>query len=80
MQNIKDFKRAIKRIDKWLNVEKTWTFALLGLAVAGSIAVICNIFLCKYMKCLRSNQLNMQTGFSEELNMVLIQKKLLHHC
>ena len=55
----KDFRRAIKRIDKWLNVEKTWTFALLGLAIAASIAFICNIFLCKYMKCFRANQSNM---------------------
>ena len=57
----KDFEKAMSKVNKWMSIEKAWTFILLALAISGTIAFVCNMFLCKYMKCLKSNQSSMRT-------------------
>ena len=57
----KDFEKAMSKIDKWMSIEKAQTLILLALAIAGTIAFVCNMFLCKYMKHLKSNQSSMRT-------------------
>ena len=60
----------MKGINKWLDVQKDWTFILLGLAIIGIIAFVCNLFLCKYVKRVRNNQTNMEMNvrWQEENN------------
>ena len=54
------FDKAMKGINKWINIQKDWTFILLELAIIGIIAFVCNLFLCKYVKRVRNNQTNME--------------------
>ena len=54
------FDKAMKGINKWIYVQKDWTFILSGLAVVGIIAFVCNLFLCTYVKQVRNNQTNME--------------------
>ena len=56
-----DFDTALKRINKWMSIEKTWTFVLLGLAIIGACAFVCNLFVCKHLKHLKSKQSSMRT-------------------
>ena len=44
------FDKAMKGSNKWIDIQKDWTFILLGLAIIGIIAFVCNLFLCKYVK------------------------------
>ena len=50
------FDKAMKGINKWINIQKDWAFILLGLAIIGIIAFVCNLFLCKYVKRVRKNR------------------------
>ena len=57
------FDKAMKGIDKCIDIQKDWTFILSGLAIIGIIAFVCNLFLCKYVKRVRNNQTNMSYSY-----------------
>ena len=57
----RDFDTALKRINKWMSIEKTWPFVLLDLAIIGTCAFVCNLFVCKHLKHQKSKQSSKRT-------------------
>ena len=59
--NEAEFQKAMSKIDNWIKTEGFWTYLLLGLSIAGTIALACSMCLCKYLRSLKDKQTTMRT-------------------